>query len=85
MFNSFITSKAKKIRKAIKGERGYLLSLVYVDARKNKPILMPKSIFNILFDHCFLGKKSLLVNLIMLIIWLETALSIFYLINLWTK
>jgi len=81
MFNSLRTSKAKKIRKAIKGERGYLLSLVYTDARQNKPILMPKSIFNLFFDKCFLGKNSLWVNLILLVIWAETVLSILYLIS----
>jgi len=81
MFNSLRTSKAKKIRKAIKGERGYLLSLVYADARLNKPILMPKSIFNLFFDKCFLGQNSLWVNLIILVIWIETVLSILYLIS----
>jgi len=81
MFNSLRTSKAKKIRKAIKGERGYLLSLVYTDARLNKPILMPKSIFNLFFDKCFLGQNRLWVNLILLIVWVETVLSILYLIS----
>jgi len=81
MFNSLRTSKAKKIRKAIKGERGYLLSLVYTDARLNKPILMPKSIFNLFFDKCFLGQNSLWVNLIILVIWAETVFSVVSLFN----
>ena len=81
MLNQFNTSKAKKISKAFKGERGYLLSLVYTDARLNKPILMPKSIFNLFFDKCFLGQNSLWVNLILLVIWIETVLSILYLIS----
>lgn len=82
MLNDLKTGKAKKIRKAIKGERGYLLGLVYIDARKNKPILMPKLIFNIFFDKCFLGKNNLLVNFIILIVLVETVLSILYLISI---
>lgn len=85
MFNSLNTSKAKKIRRAIKGERGYLLSLVYTDAKQNKPILMPKSIFNIFFDHLFLGKRSLLVNSLIVIVWIETILSILYIIKIIIK
>jgi hypothetical protein len=56
MLNQFNTSKAKKIRKVIKGERGYLLSLAYMDARKRKPWFIPTFIFNPIFDYLFLGK-----------------------------
>jgi hypothetical protein len=53
---NFKTSKAKKIRKIVKGERGYLLSLVYRDARSRKPWFIPNFIFNPIFDYLFLGK-----------------------------
>ena len=77
--NKLNTTKAKKIRKIVRGERGYLLSILYVDARKNKPILMPTAIFNIFFDYCFLGDKSWKVNLILFIFLVETIITILFL------
>jgi len=53
----FKTTKAKKLRKIVKGERGYLLGLVYIDARKRKPWFIPNFIFDPIFDYLFLGKK----------------------------
>ena len=50
------TSKAKKIRKIVRGERGYLLSLAYIEARNRKPWFIPTFIFNPIFDYLFLGK-----------------------------
>jgi hypothetical protein len=51
------SSKAKKIRKEVRGQRGYLLSLIYIDAKNRKPWFVPNIIFNKIFNRLFLGKK----------------------------